>query len=168
MAGVTVYIRAAAARIFADVDVIFGDEPALKEMLDCKGHAGHKSCCLCSNMILHSSMQLYGFPAPMKSMACVEWNEVILHPDASIKHCVARVKYLHEQRQAGRITLDEFTNRSGLVGWNFNPQHEELFGDHLNLRVASCLMWDWAHIYVHSCLGDVEFGMLMKKLASQR
>ena len=87
-------------------------------------------------------MQLYGFPAPMNSMACAEWNEVILHADASIKHCVARVKYLHEQSQGGRITLDEFTHRSGLVGRNFNPQHEELFGDHLNLGVASCLMWD--------------------------
>ena len=75
---------------------------------------------------------------------------------------------LHNERNHRRITLKDFDNRSSMLGWNQNPAHEKLFGEKLNIKVASWLMWDWPHIYVHGGLCDVEFGKLMKMFASSR
>lgn len=43
------------ATIFAKLGMILGDEPALKEMLGNKGHAGTKCCILCMNVVQHNS-----------------------------------------------------------------------------------------------------------------
>ena len=154
-------------RIFADVRVYFGDEPALKEMLDCKGHAGIKPCLLCENICLAKAMETHKFPPPMQTIACFEPNDIQRHTNASIKARVARVAYLQTQLDARRITVDRFKHLTGMHGWNPNFAHERLFGEKLNIQVASCVMWDWPHIYVHGGLADVEFGMLMKKLSLQ-
>ena len=167
MAGVNVVIGGTRSRIFADVDVFFGDEPALKEMFDFKGHAGTKPCPLCANVCLRKAMELYNFPPPMQTLACTEWNDLMLHSDASIKASVARMKDLAGERDAKRITAQEFDDRSGLIGWNHNPAHSALFGNKLDVRVASKLMFDWPHVYVHGGLADVEFGHFMKLLAKR-
>lgn len=154
--------------IYADVLVYFGDEPALKEMLDCKGHAGIKCCALCENIVLISSMAKHRFPPPMETIACFDLNNIKFNTNASIKARVARIAHLKGEYDAGRIRKGEFENASGLLGWNYNPAHEKLFGNKLDIKVADCVMYDWAHIYVHGGLCDVEFGLLMKKLASRR
>ena len=41
------------SQIFAKIGCLVADEPALKEMLGCKGHAGLKPCCLCTNCVSH-------------------------------------------------------------------------------------------------------------------
>ena len=43
------------AMIFCRVGVLLGDEGALKEVLEMKGAAGSKLCCLCSNLVDHKS-----------------------------------------------------------------------------------------------------------------
>ena len=169
LAGIRVHVKGQQPlHMFADVNVYFGDEPAIKEMIDCKGHAGHKPCCLCSNVCLVSSMELYKFKKPMVTIACTDWNEIKkgLHTDETIKASCARLQNLNSEREAGRITKQEFEDRSGLIGWNFNPVHPELF-NRLNLQVASSVMWDWPHVYVHGGLADLEFGHFMK-LAQKR
>lgn len=168
LAGVTVVIDGEPVTILARVGVIFGDEPALKEMLDCKGHAGIKPCLLCKNIVLRSSMDLYSFPPPMKTIACFNWNQLLLHNDDSIKATIKRVAHWAKELQAKRITHKEFGDRAGILGWNNNPAHDILFGDKFNLQVASSVMYDWPHIYVHGGLADVEMGLLMKKLAKRR
>ena len=168
LAGIKVVVKGRPLHAFADVDVYFGDEPALKDMLDCKGHAGHKPCLLCSNICLISSMELYKFKKPMETIACIKWDKIKLQTNEGIKEHCARIAYLTSEREAGRLTKQELDDRSGLVGWNYNPAHAELFGNKLNIRVASCVMWDWPHVYVHGGLGDLELGHLMKKLAKER
>ena len=167
LAGVNVVIGGTRSRSFADVDVFFGDEPALKEIFDFTGHAGTKPCPLCANVCLRKAMELYNFLPPMQTLACTEWNDLMLHSDASIKASVARMKDLAGERDAKRITAQEFDDRSGLIGWNHNPAHSALFGNKLDVRVASKLMFDWPHVYVHGGLADVEFGHFMKLLAKR-
>ena len=42
-----------ATKLFAKLGVLLADEPALKEILDCKGHGGSKPCCCCLNATHH-------------------------------------------------------------------------------------------------------------------
>ena len=41
-------------QIYVRLGVILADEPALKEILSCKGHAGHHCCAICKNCVLLS------------------------------------------------------------------------------------------------------------------
>ena len=43
--------------VFMKIGVILADEPALKEFLECKGHAGLMPCALCSNATLHRGFE---------------------------------------------------------------------------------------------------------------
>ena len=43
------------AKVFARLGVILADEPALEDMIDCKGHAGTKPCPLGSNASNHKA-----------------------------------------------------------------------------------------------------------------
>ena len=54
-AGVNVNLHGSGqrAKIFARVGIILADEPALKEMIDCKGHGGTKPCPCCRNATSH-------------------------------------------------------------------------------------------------------------------
>ena len=38
--------------VYIKLGVLLADEPALKEMVSCKGHAGHHCCVLCKNCVL--------------------------------------------------------------------------------------------------------------------
>ena len=39
--------------VYLKLRILLADEPGVKEVLACKGHAGHKCCVLCKNAVLH-------------------------------------------------------------------------------------------------------------------
>ena len=53
IAGVSLKLHGDGKRIhiWAKFGILLGDEPALKEVLGCKGHAGVNICCLCLNCV---------------------------------------------------------------------------------------------------------------------
>ena len=113
-------------------------------------------------------MEVHKFPPPMEIIACFKRDKIEQHTDASIQERVALMAHLQDERRRRRLTKEGFENRSSMLGWNHNPAHEKLFGEKLNIKVASWLMWDWAHVYVHGGLCDVEVGKLNKKFASSK
>ena len=48
-------------------------------------------------------------------------------------------------------------------GWNYNPANIVL-NTRFRLDLPRLIMYDWAHIYVHDGLGDVEFGLCLSFL----
>ena len=173
LSGVSVRVchgdRPTQATIVASVGVMLADEPALKELLDCKGHAGTKPCCLCVDATLHKTQ---GIPMHLLCDAAVSitntsWDAFTKHSDESIRAVVRRINAHHDDLLAGRITKDHFNLCSQMLGWNWTPANI-ILNDRFNLQVASSVMFDWAHIYVHDGLADVELGQCMKAFHSRR
>ena len=97
------------------------------------------------------------------SLASTDWSAFQLHTDASIRAVCRRVGSLRSELQLGTISQQEYTLRTSMLGWNFSPDCATL-NEKYALRVASSVMFDWAHEYVHDGLADVEFGHAMKLL----
>ena len=70
------------SQIFAKIGLMVADEPALKEMVGCKGHAGLKPCCLCVNCVSHT------MPGDLPGVWTTEpWAVSILQPDFGRYEC---------------------------------------------------------------------------------
>ena len=82
ISGVTVQLGpeedAPRVKIFLRVGFILGDEPALKDLLSCKGHAGLKPCFRCKNVTLYNAKEK-GTPIHERS----EWLVSICEFDTS-------------------------------------------------------------------------------------
>ena len=159
--GFTVVVNSKPVHIVASITNIFGDEPAIKEMVSCKGHAGVKPCLLCINVVLHHVIDTV---ASAVSIASIDWSAFKLHTDATIRAVIRRINTLHGEMLAGRISQTEVNERSSALGWNYTPC-EIILNERFGLGIASSVMWDWAHEYVHDGLGDHEFGAVMKVLS---
>ena len=48
-------------------------------------------------------------------------------------------------------------------GWNYTPANV-ILSDRFDLNLPEIIMFDWAHVYVHDGLADVEFGLCMHAL----
>ena len=150
--------------IFAKVGVLLADEPAVKEVLECKGHGGTKSCVLCLNAVLHKqpkSTTGYWERNPyFASISDSDFTKFIPHTDLSIRRSV-------EQLNEAKRTLDNtrFEEKSKALGFTYNPYSciTRLF---MPLQVVSILMWDWVHCYICDGLADQEFGLVMHYLRS--
>ena len=96
-------VSVAGCHIVAEVGVILADEPAIKEILSCKGHAGNKPCCLCLNASLHNAKGiplhlLCGWAAV--SIATTSWDAFNKHTDETIRAPVRRLEEHHVQYKA--------------------------------------------------------------------
>ena len=153
-------------RILAAVGVLLADEPALKEMLSCKGHSGNKCCCLCLNASLHKAKGIplhILCPEVAVSIACTDWNSFDKHTDETIRALIRRLNAHHARFEAGELTRDKYDLISAMLGWNWTA-HNIILNEKFRLQVASSVMWDWAHTYVCEGLADIEFGQCMKRL----
>ena len=155
--------------MFAEVGCMLADLPAFKEMLGCKGHSGHMPCCLCRNACNHA---IQGTPLHLACADAVpitefEWAKFIKHTDDTIKEVVHRLNEHHTAMMAGDMTRDEFEAREMVLGWNW-VRDNPILVEKYRLRIASIVMFDWAHVYVNDGLADLEFGKCMKVLHSHR
>ena len=162
-AGICVEFDDVVHRIIAGAKVLLADLPALKECIDCKGHAGTKPCHLCKNCVQHNapsgSVPLHLFSDYAVSIAEADINKFEKHTDASIIETLQKLR-----GYKGVLTNDEFELREQLLGFNYNPEHVAL-NPRFQLKIASMTMYDWAHIYVSDGIGDSEFGVFMKNMS---
>ena len=158
------------AMLLAEASVLLADVPALKECTDCKGHAGLICCPLCVNAVQENtsaSAPLHELTAAAVSIATTDLSAFTPHTDGSIRHTVRKVNSYHEQWVQGHITRDEYQLRSSILGWNHTPC-SSILNPRYGLKLKSMIMYDWAHVYVHDGLADVELGMLMKVMQKHK
>ena len=156
-------------QIFAEVGALLADLPALKEMLGCKGHGGHKPCCLCRNATNHS---IPGTPLHLVCPDAVpitnfDFDKFCKYTDENLRETVQRIASHHAAFVAETMSKGDFETREMVLGWTWvrgNP----ILNDKYRLKVASSVMFDWAHVYVNDGLADDEFGKCMKVLHSSR
>ena len=65
------------------------------------------------------------------------------------------------------MTKAEFEARGQVLGCNW-IRNNPILTEKYRLRIASSVMFDWAHVYVNDGLADDEFGKCMKVLHSNR
>ena len=164
IAGVTVQLGpeedAPRVKLWLVVGLLLADEPAEKELLACKGHAGIKPCWKCMNCVSKSSEENNSLSG--QSDYCIPIGETDLskfkqHTDASLRLSVQR---LHAYKST--LNNEEFKLREMLYGWNYNPWSVVL-NTRFRLNVVSIGMTDWGHTYASDGLADTEWGTFVKK-----
>ena len=161
--GVTLPLGDRTTKIFAKVNMIFADKPAIAEMLSSKGHSGVKPCPLCMNATNHKPP---GCGTPMHEassycvpITCTDFERFKKHTNASLRKGIANLN-----AAKGTMSQKKFENlESDVYGFSWNPFSiitEHAF--HLQLDVADAIMYDWGHCYVCDGIADHEFGMYMK------
>ncbi len=154
--------------IFAEIGILLADEPALKEMTDCKGHAGHKPCLLCMDCSNHNLADpLHQRSSYFKPMCLHKLSDFKQHTDETIRQTVRNLHASHDQYKSKQLRQYEYEEKSQVAGWNYNPSGI-ILNERFRLRLASCVMFDWAHTYVCDGLADTELGQCMKILHSNR
>jgi len=163
------------AVVLARPAILLADAPALKECTACKGHSGALCCCLCINCTQHNAAQGEAIPLHLLSDAAASITELDLakfkqHTKQSIRRVIEKINGYHARWQdpADReMTKERFELLCRINGWNWSPSNV-LLNDRFNLDLPRMIMYDWAHVYVHDGLADVEFGMIMKLFVSSR
>ena len=147
--------------LFMKVAILLADEPALKQMIGCKGHAGTKCCLLCAN---GTHPRPPGGAKPWHEQ--VEYWVPIDNPDItkfeaqtydSIKQCMCRLKELHDN---GDTSLKLFEQGFGFI---YSPLNI-ISNTKYDIGIATATMFDWCHVYCSSGLADAEFGEFMQKM----
>jgi hypothetical protein len=162
--GCTVPVNGHDATIYGKIGCLIADEPGIKEVLSCKGHAGSKPCTLCKNCVQQQVGRNPKRDGPWKtepylvSIAEPDSKRFKPHTDDSIR---ATVQRLHDYR--GTMNKTEFARREQALGFGWNP-YTLILNESLAIGVASMVMYDWVHVYICDGLADVELGVFMRKL----
>ena len=128
--------------LWGKIGCILADEPAIKEILSCKGHAGQKPCVLCMNCTAHAPSGADGlhkhhrYPA---SISNTDFRAFTLHSDKTLRLAVQK---LHSMKGCAN-----FDDMEQVYGFSYNPWNL-LLNHRLQLNAASTLMYDWAHCFV--------------------
>ena len=157
--------------MYAKVGIILADIPALKELLQCIGHSGMKFCALCQDCIQTKSELGELLPSFAEEgavhMNCADLSRFKQHTNDSIRRYVARVNTLHAALVAGNTAIvqnaEDYRLRCQMIGWSWTSANVVLNAK-FGLELADCIMYDWAHCYVHDGLGDNEIGQFMKSV----
>jgi hypothetical protein len=152
--------------VYAKMGILLADEPAIKEVMDSKGHAGTKACMLCANGVLHKQPRCnYGLWERSRyfvSLHNPDFSKFLFHTDASIAASVRRVRTLYHGGNKTR-----YNECSQAMGFNYNP-FSLILRAVQPIKPASMLMYDWVHCFLCDGAADVELGMFMKRLRSLR
>ncbi|CAE8602384.1 unnamed protein product [Polarella glacialis] len=140
-----------------------------KSAISCKGHAGMICCCLCVNATLHNSASIpvHLLTDRAVSISNTSLEDFIKHTDESIRALVQRVNQRHEALQARMISQQAFDDCLQVLGWNWTPSNI-ILNERFRFKIASMVMYGWAHIYVRDGLADNELGQAMKTYFSNR
>jgi hypothetical protein len=158
------------ALLVAEPSVLLCDMPAIAECLHCKGHAGTICCPGCANATQENTAAekaLHELTDKAVSLSNTDWNAFVKHTDESIRHGVRKLNDHHQSCLDGRLSKDKFRDYEQILGWNWSPSNI-ILNQRFGLRIASMLMFDGAHVYVHDGLGDSELGQMMKVFFSHR
>jgi hypothetical protein len=162
--GCTVPVGGHDTTIYAKIGCVIADEPGLKEVLSCKGHAGSKPCLLCKNCCQQQVGRKPKRDGPWKtepylaSIAEPDVKKFKPHTDDSIR---ATVQRLHDYK--GTMGKTAFAKREQALGFGWNP-YSLILNATLAIGAASIVMYDWVHIYICDGLADVELGLCMRQL----
>ena len=137
-------------------------EPALKDLLDFKGHAVTRCCFMCLNCVLHKapadSLPLHLFSSYCSTILETDIKKFKAHSDTTLKVAMQR---LHAYK--GVLKNEDFKRREQLMGLSWNPA-SIILNEKFCLRAITISMWDWGHCYVSDGLADTEFGLCMHAL----
>ena len=136
----------------AIVGILLGDEPAIHDMILCKGHAGFKPCCLCINVILHAFFDAVLHGSVAVPTSCLKNAEIKFHSDATVLAILNRLQ----------VASAKALNELQLVhGFTYCEKSLLTFG---HVLPVSTIMFDWFHVYLVGGLLDNEFGQCMLEL----
>ena len=160
--------------VIAEAGVLLADMPAIKECISCKGHSGTVCCCLCINCVQQNAPG-EAIPMHLLSDNAVSISEFDIkafkpHSKQSVRRVVEKLnaKYVELKDPANKnMNTVTFSQHSQLLGWSWTFENV-ILNARFDLDVPNMIMYDWAHLYVHEGLGDVEFGMCMKVFHSSR
>lgn len=158
------------ALILAKASILLADLPAIKECLDCKGHSGTMCCPICANACLHKTaaeVPLHLLSEHAVSIASTDITDFKQQTGASLRSVFRRLRNYRNLVASGDMSSDDFELHTQVCGWNYSEANVVL-NPRFQLDIPSMIMLDWAHIYVHNGLADVEFGLCMKKFVSSR
>lgn len=153
--------------IFARVNSLLADMPAIKECTYCKGHSGIFCCPKCLDAAQHHSV---GESIPLhllseKAVSIVNFNinAFTALKEKTLHAITQRNNADYDAWQSGTMTKDAFETAQTVRGWNWTPA-DVILNQRFQLDLPNIIMFDWAHLYVHDGLADVEFGLAMSAL----
>ena len=153
-AGVNLHLHdGGSLTVFLKLGVLLGDEPALKEMVANKGHAGSRPCPLCSNACLKSSQWIQFGDRFAKPITTTNLNGFVPNTDQSVRKMLQKLDEVH----AAGVGSTQLAEKEGIYGFGYNP-YSIITDQRLQVGLVSVLMFDWAHLYLCSGLADDEFG----------
>ena len=106
------------------------------------------------------------------SISSTSYKDFVKHSDESIQHVVRKLNDAHERMNlpaddADYLSSEAFGELEKVLGWNYNPSNI-ILNRRFNLKIASMMMFDAAHVYVHDGLADTELGQMMKVFFSNK
>lgn len=152
--------------VFARASVLLADVPALKECTYCKGHAGFICCPLCLNATQHTAkdmVPLHLITDKAVSITNFDIKAFIELRRERLQNITKRNNADHAEWQAGTKSKQDFEDAQFRRGWNWTPANV-ISNERFQLDLPRIIMYDWAHVYVHDGLADVEFGLAMSDL----
>lgn len=160
------FIDGKRGRIFARANVLLGDIPAIKDCTDCKGHAGMICCPKCLNATQHNaekSIPMHELTTVAVSIAIADLKAFTALTRETLHDAIRKINAAYTEWKAERMSGEQFTRLTTIYGWNHSHANV-ILNERYQLDMPEMLMYDWAHIYVHDGLADVEFGYCMKWL----
>ena len=155
--------------VFGTASILLADIPALKECTYCKGHAGFVCCPRCLNATLHTAHEaipLHLLTDKAVSITNLDLEAFIRLKKETLQTIVRRNNADYAAYQAGKMNKDDFEKAQTRRGWNWTPANI-ILNERFQLDLPRMMMLDWAHIYVHDGLADVEFGLALSALQKQ-
>ena len=106
------------------------------------------------------------------SISSTSYKDFVKHSDESIQHVVRKLNDAHERMNlpaddADYLSSEAFGELERVSGWNYSPSNI-ILNRRFNLKIASMMMFDAAHVYVHDGLADTELGQMMKVFFSNK
>lgn len=139
--------------IFAIVGVHCSDLPALKAVLEMKGHGGLVPCLCCRFTTADTRMAV----GVIQDITNTDLSLHVQHDDASVH---AQVDNLRDCK--ARLGPEDFKRQEMAVGLNYVENGVLCCNELRNVfPPVSSLMYDWMHIYIVNGLWNCELGLLL-------
>lgn len=159
------------AKIIAKIGILFGDIPALAEMLSNKGHGGTRPCPKCLNATHHKppagAAPLHLFSDWAVPITETNFQMFQQYTNKQIKMAVQQIDLYKAEWANGARTKLDFETKETLYGWSYNAW-SIILAPKFMLDAADAIMFDWAHVYVAGGIADVEFGVFMKHMSKHK